>query len=411
MIGATARLFPAPGTLLFARRRADSPRSVDRRVLVNGIVRRATGSDKIRVGVVGLGHWSEYGHLPSLKLLPDYELTAVYSRSPEKAAALVARHGFRYAAASLHDLVSHPEVDLVLVLTPAFQHEEGIRAAIGAGKDVYCEWPLTPNTALSKALLALADKAGVRTIVGLQRRLNPGYRYVRDLLDQGEIGEIRSVRLHVSVEYFQRERPASLYYTIPEENFSSLLSIYGGHFLDALFTTLVGYPQSLSALTVNQFKEVTLRETGETLPHSNPDQVVLAGTFANGAVLTAHIEAGKRNNFGVQLDMTGSKGDLKISNTTSFGDAFNRIQIARGDGQPLTELAIPAQYEWLPPSERGASVLELANLYAAHARDVKTGSTLAPTFADAVRMHELMDRIVESDRTGRRIPLSFSTAG
>jgi predicted dehydrogenase len=89
-----------------------------------------------------------------------------------------ARHrskGYRYAASSLQELVSHPEVDLVLVLTPAFQHEEGIRAAIEAGKDVYCEWLLTPSTALCKELLELGDKVGVRTIVGLQRRLNPGY--------------------------------------------------------------------------------------------------------------------------------------------------------------------------------------------------------------------------------------------
>jgi predicted dehydrogenase len=378
---------------------------------LNSIATRATGSGKIRVGVIGLGHWSEYGHLPSLKLLPDYELTAVYSRSPEKAAALVERHGFKYAATSLQELVSHPEVDLVLVLTPAFQHEEGIRAAIKAGKDVYCEWPLTPSTALSNELLALADKAGVRTIVGLQRRLNPGYRHVRDLLEQGEIGEIRSVRLHVSVEYFQRERPASLYYTIPEENFSSLLSIYGGHFLDALFTTMVGYPQSLSALTVNQFQEVTLVETGETLPHTSADQVVLAGTFANGAVLTVHLEAGKRNNFGVQIDITGSKGDLKISNNTSFGDTYNRIEIARGDAQPLTEVTIPVEYEWVPQGKIGASVVELANLYAAHARDVKTGSTLAPTFADAIRMHELIEQIMESNRSGKRVQLSFTTPG
>ncbi|SAL34515.1 Gfo/Idh/MocA family protein [Caballeronia humi] len=360
---------------------------------------------KIRVGVIGLGHWSEYGHLPSLNLLPEYELTAVYSRSAQKAAALVERHGFRYAAASLEELVSHPEVDLVLVLTPAFQHEEGIRAAIAAGKDVYCEWPLTPSTALSKELLALAEKAGVRTIVGLQRRLNPGYCYLRDLLARGEIGEVRSVRLHVSVEYFQRERPASLYYTVPEENFSSLLSIYGGHFLDALFNTIVGFPESLSALTVNQFKEVTLIETGETLPHSSADQVVLAGTFANGAVLSVHLEAGKRNNHGVQLDITGSKGDLKLWNTTSFGDAPNRIEIARGDGQPLAPLDVPTDYDWLPPSDLGASVRELANLYAAHARDVREGTASAPTFADAIRMHELIGQIVESDRSGTRVAL------
>ena len=366
-------------------------------------------SDKIRVGVVGLGHWSEYGHLPSLQLLPEYELTAVYSRSAEKAASLVARHGFKYAASSLQELVSHPEVDLVLVLTPAFQHEEGIRAAIDAGKDVYCEWPLTPSTALSRELLELADKAGVRTIVGLQRRLNPGYRYVRDLLNRGEIGEVRSVRLHVSVERFKRERPASLYYTVPENNFSHLLSVFGGHFLDALFATIVGYPEILSALTVNQFKEITLVETGEVMPHSCPDQVVLSGTFKNDAVLVAHFEAGKRNNYGVQLDITGSKGDLKIWNPVSFGDAFNRIEVARGDDQPMTGLAIPLEYERLQMNELGASARELANLYSAYVSDVKSGSTLAPTFADAVRLHELIDQIVELNRTGQRTRLSFNT--
>jgi predicted dehydrogenase len=173
---------------------------------------------------------------------------------------------------------------------------------------------------------------------------------------------------------------------------------------------MVGFPQSLSALTANQFKEVTLIETGRALPHTSADQVVLAGTFAHGAVLTVHIKAGKRNNFGVQLDITGSKGDLKVSNTPSFGDAFNRIEIARGDDQPLTALAIPAEYESLPPSELGASVLEVANLCSAHARDAEIGSTLAATFADGVHMHEQMDQIVESDRTGQHVALSFSRA-
>ena len=93
-------------------------------------------------------------------------------------------------------------------------------------------------------------------------------------------------------------------------------------------------------------------------------------------MLSVHLEAGKRNNFGVQIDITGSKGDLKISNTTSFGDTFNRMEIARGDAQPLTALAVPGEYEWVPQGELGASVVQLANLYSAHARDVKTGSTL-----------------------------------
>ncbi|MFS2140064.1 Gfo/Idh/MocA family protein [Duganella sp. Dugasp56] len=361
-------------------------------------------SKKIRVGIVGVGNWAEYGHIPALKLLPQYEITAVFSRSQEKADAVAARHGIRHALNSLQALVRHPEVDLVLVLNPAPSHEEAIRAAIAAGKDVYSEWPLTPTTASSRQMLALAEQAGVRHIVGLQRRLGPDYRYVRDLLRDGYIGELRSVRLHISVEYFQKLRKASLYFTVPEENFSSLLSIYGGHFFDAIFTML-GHPDSINALTVNQFKEVTLIETGETLPHTLADQVVLSGTFANGAVLSAHIEAGKRNNYGMQLDLTGSEGDLKIWNSTSFGDAFNIIEGARGDDQPMKVLPVPELYNWLPKSELGGSQLELANLYAAYARDVADGTRLAPNYADALVMHDLMDKIEVSNRSGTRVAL------
>ena len=356
------------------------------------------------MGLVGVGTWAEYGHIPSLKLLPEFEIVAVYSRSQEKADAVAHRHGIKYALNSLQQLVQHPEVDFVIVLTPAPHHEEGIRAAIAAGKDVYCEWPLTPSKNLSQELMELAEKNGVRHIVGLQRRLGPDYRYVRDLLRDRYIGKLRSVRLHVSVEYFQKARKASLYYTIPEENFSSLLSIYGGHFFDAIFTML-GHPASVNALTINQFKEVTLIETGEVLPHTTADQVVLSGRFDNDAVLSVHIEAGKRNNYGMQLDLTGSTGDLRISNTTSFGHAFNVIEGARGDSQPMKVMPIPERYNWLPKSDLGGSQLELANLYAAYARDVKIGTRLAPSFADALVMHQLMEHIEESNRSGTRIAL------
>ncbi|NGZ85060.1 Gfo/Idh/MocA family oxidoreductase [Duganella sp. SAP-35] len=364
-----------------------------------------TGNAKIRVGIIGAGNWAEYGHIPSLKLLPDYELTAVFSRDDNKAKDLAQRHGFKYAVTSLKELVEHPEVDFVLVLTPAPQHEEGIRAAIAAGKDVYCEWPLTPKRALSAELMELAEEAGVRHIVGLQRRLGPDYRYVRQLLADGYIGDLRSVRLHISVEYFKQLRMAALYYTVPEANFSSLLSIYGGHFLDVLFTHF-GFPVTMNALTVNQFKEITIAETGVTQAHTSPDQVVLSGTFSNGAVLSVHLEAGKLNNYGLQLDLTGSKGDLKVYNSSSFGDTFNVIEGAQGEGQPLKVLRVPAEYNWLPATDMGGSAVELAHLYAAYARDVRERTALAPTFRDALKMHDVIEAIDASNRTGTRVTLT-----
>ena len=358
----------------------------------------------IRVGIVGAGTWAEYGHLPSLALLPEFEVTAVYSRSAEKAQAVAARHGIAHAVTSLQELVEHPEVDLVLVLNQAPQHEAAIRAAIAAGKDVYSEWPLTTSTAVSAELAALAEAAGVRHIVGLQRRLAPSYRYMADLLADGYIGALRSVRMHVSVDAFGARRMGYLAYTVPTENFSDLLPIFGGHFLDILFRHF-GFPRTLSALTANQITQVTIVDSGEVLPRTNPDQVLITGTFGNGAVLSVQLEAGKRNNFGVQIDLTGTEGDLRVTNATSFGPSANLLEGARGDAQPLQALPVPAAYNWLPESDLGGSVAELAHLYAAYARDVREGTQLAPTFRDAVRMHEVIDHIVASDRSGARVQL------
>ncbi|MNT39117.1 hypothetical protein D3C72_1753380 [compost metagenome] len=168
---------------------------------------------------------------------------------------------------------------------------------------------------------------------------------------------------------------------------------------------MLGHPQSISALTVNQFPEVTLIETGEVLKHTTADQVLVNGTFSNGAVLTVHIEAGKRSNHGIQLDLTGTQGDLKIWNTTSFGDQFNTIEAAQGDSQPMHTLTVPPRYNWLPENDLGGSQQELAHLYAAYANDVRDGTQVAPTMADALRMHELIDAIEISNRDGVRLKL------
>ncbi|WP_310700181.1 Gfo/Idh/MocA family oxidoreductase [Paraburkholderia sp. USG1] len=363
----------------------------------------------IRVGLIGVGNWAKHGHLRVLKLLHQYEITAVYSQRLSVSADIAREYGVKHVMQSVDDLVNHPDVDLVIVLTTAPQHADGVRAAIAAGKNVYCEWPLTHDVNISKELVDLAHAANVRHIVGLQRRLAPHNRYVHDLIQQGYIGKLRSVRIHVSMNYFQPSRSIALRWTVPPENFSSVIAIYAGHFLDMLFAS-TGWPNELSALVVNQFKEVTIIETGEKLPNSTPDQMVLTGRLADEAVLTVHIEGGKRNGSGVQIDITGTEGDLRITNRSAFGGAGDNYKVegARGDNLPLQVLPVPDAYNQLPPSELPSSVLELAELYAAYSNDVRDGTKTAPDFSDAVRMHELINAAVTSSETGRHIVLAAS---
>ncbi len=157
----------------------------------------STGN-KIRAGLVGIGNWGRYGHLPVLQLLPNFEIAAVSSRRKEAAKEMAREFGIPHALTDPNELIHHPEVDLVVVLPPAPHHAALVRAAMAAGKDVYCDWPLTTTRADTEDLRARAQRAGVRHVVGLQRRMGPSARYVRDLLAQGYVGKIRSVRMHVT---------------------------------------------------------------------------------------------------------------------------------------------------------------------------------------------------------------------
>jgi len=365
----------------------------------------------IRVGVVGIGNWARHGHLRVLRLLPQYRLSVIYSQRAEAAKTAATEYGFAHIAKTLDELVNHPEVDLVIVLTTAPQHAEAIRAAIDAGKDVYCEWPLTTKTETSEALTALAEQRGVRTLTGLQRRLAPHNRYLKDLIADGFVGKLRSARMHVSMNYFQADLPQVLRWTVPAENFSSMVAIYAGHFLDMLFEG-IGWPDAVSALAVNQFPTVTIIETGEKMAATNADQFILSATFPGGAVASIHFEGGKRNGAGVQIDITGTEGDLRITNTSAFGDIGDDYLIsgAHGDQLDLTRMPVPGKYQLaIADSSSNAptlpsAVFELAAIYDAFANDVTSGTHTAPTFADAIRMHKLIDTATRSALEGVRLP-------
>jgi predicted dehydrogenase len=365
-------------------------------------LREGSPLPKIRVGLLGIGNWAIRGHIPVLKLLPQYDLVAIQSSRKDHVDAIAKRFGIARSTTSITEVAEHPEIDLVAVLTAAPQHADAVQAVLAAGKDVYCEWPLTTNTKLAIELLELARNAGGHHVIGLQRRLAPTFRYLRDLLEQGYAGKVRSVRMHISMNYFQRRRSNALRWTIPPENFSNAISIYGGHFMDALFTA-TGWPGALAALLINQFNEITIEETGEAFSTTTPDQLLLTGLIAKNAVVSVHVESGKRNNAGVQIDVTGEDGDLLVRNSSAFGDIGDDyvIEGAQGEGSPLQRLPVPPSYNWVPPSNLPSSVIELANLYAAYAKDLSFGTHWAPTFSDGLRMHRLLDEAKSSSDAAR----------
>src|ERR1700742_3872052 len=97
----------------------------------------------LRVGVIGVGNWARHGHLRVLDLLPHYTLQAVFSQRKEAAEAAAREYRIARVASSVEELIDSADIDLVVVLNTAPQHAQTVRRVIEAGKDVYCEWPLT----------------------------------------------------------------------------------------------------------------------------------------------------------------------------------------------------------------------------------------------------------------------------
>ena len=349
--------------------------------------------DFIGVGIIGAGGWARYGHIPALRTLDRFRLVAVSSREQARADHLATELGVPHGFGDHTDLIAHPDVDLVVIPTPGPEHAHLVRAAIAGGKDVYSEWPLTTTTAESRELLQLAEEAGVRHVVGLQRRFAPSASYARDLVDQGYVGAIRGVHMSVGVDAFPPEMPEQYRWTIDEANFTHVLSIYGGHFFDLLFH-LVGWPERFTAITQNQFPATTITGTGEQVPTTSPHEVMVIGTLTAGGLFSVQLEGAQTHRTGLQIDITGTDGVLRISNPRAFQNKDdNAIAGMRGEDTTFIPLSIPAEYQTLAASDLDASSQDTAYLYAAYARDRDNGSTEASTFTDAVALHRIIDQI------------------
>jgi predicted dehydrogenase len=353
---------------------------------------------KIGVGIVGTGGWAKYGHIASLQTLEEFEIVAIGSRTQTTADAVAQEYSIPNAFSDELALINHPDVELVVVLTPALDHARLTRLVIAAGKDVYTEWPLSTTTAESQELLALAEAKGVRHVVGLQRRFGPSSRYLQDLMKQGYVGEMRSATMTVNVDAFGASMPEIHSWSFDIANFGNTLSVYGGHFGDVLFNA-VGFPSALTAIVRNQIPLITAPESGKTFPTTRPDAAMAIGTLENGAVFSVQIEGGQNHRTGLQIDITGTEGVLRVTNKRAFQNKDdNAIEGMRGDENDFAPLAVPVEYQPLGETGLDVSQQDVAYLYRAYAQDRADGTSTASSFADAIRQHKFIDRMFETSR-------------
>src|SRR5438128_8840819 len=245
------------------------------------------GDKRIRVGIIGANPdrgWAAQAHIPALKSLSDdFEITALSTSRRESADAASKLFGVPVAFDNHQDLVNRADVDVVAITVKVPYHLELATAALGAGKAVYCEWPLGNGLKEAQTLAALAKERGVLAVAGLQARSAPPVAYVHDLIEQGYVGEVLSTTLIGSgMGWGPTVEPFNAYLN-DKKNGATMLSIALGHAADALCHCL-GEARELSATMTLRRKTFTIPETGESKPMTAADQVCVSGLLDGGAV-------------------------------------------------------------------------------------------------------------------------------
>ncbi|MNP33258.1 hypothetical protein D3C76_1264840 [compost metagenome] len=182
-----------------------------------------------------------------------------------------------------------------------------------------------------------------------------------------------------------------------------MLTIVGGHNLDA-FTYMLGDFTELSAVTAQQFPEVELVDIHKVITKTTDDQILITGKLTNGVAANVHIQGGVKHQTGLTLEIFGDKGTIVLSAPASIQFGSHQLRGAGPTDQELHELTIPASYYWVPDSLKNDAgfVLNIAQAYHKFARDIQEGTSLTPNFADAVKLHQLLDAVEKAAQTGER---------
>ena len=364
-------------------------------------------ADKIRLGFVGANvnsNWSVQSHYPALLAHPDVELTAVCTSRPESAEEARLAFGATLAFHDFREMVLSPEIDAVAVVVRVPLHYEPTKAAIEAGKHVFTEWPLGRTTAEAEELADLARAKGVQTAVGLQSRVSPALLYIKELIDEGYVGEVLSCQV-TTMRDGALERPSSRNWNLDASQGANTMTIANGHVIDALRMVLGDFKR-VACMVTTQVQKIYETDTQQYVEVTSPDNVRVSGQLERGAAASVHVGAVPWAGSGFRMEIYGREGTLITTGSVSSqrGEML-RIQGAQRSHE-LKDLTIPGRFVYVPDDYPRRHPFNVGQIYALFAKAIRTGQIGLPTFDTAVELHRFIDMIKRASDTGQELPVS-----
>jgi predicted dehydrogenase len=180
---------------------------------------------QIRVGVIGCGYWGPKV-IRNFHELPETSVEMVSDLDTNRLDQIQRTFPSIRVTTDYHDILRSPDVDAVVVATPVSTHFTIARDALLSGKHVLVEKPLTNRAEDAEELVALARSRDLRLMVGHVFEYSPAVRMLRDIVQQGELGEIYYFDLvRATLGLFQRD--INVIWDLAPHDFSILRYVLG----------------------------------------------------------------------------------------------------------------------------------------------------------------------------------------
>ena len=281
--------------------------------------------DKVRIGIIGMGNMGQFHAKDILEgKVARGELTAVGSTSPKKLAEFEEKGIKVYGSGE--EMIDSGNIDALLIATPHYQHTSLGIAALDAGLHIMVEKPISAHKADAERLIAKAEVHADQVFAGMfQLRVEPRYQKIREIVQNGELGELMRV-LWIMTDWFRSEiyfQSGGWRATWKGEGGGVLLN-QCLHQLDAM-QWITGMPNRVSShVGIGKWHDIEVE-----------DDVTCYMDFPNGATgafITSSGETPGSNRF----EIAGTKGRLILEN----------------EKLTLTRNAVPSD-EWCKTSKIG----------------------------------------------------------
>ena len=267
----------------------------------------------IRVGVIGMGMIGRV-HLDALRRIPGVVVTALCDSSEEKLQTLQAAFGIKHVCTDWQELVNLPDVDAIHNCTPNHMHHQVNEAALRAGKMVFSEKPLGINPQETGEIARLAQETGLPAGVNFCYRYYPMVQWMKQLISQGEIGEVRAVHGHYLQDWLMFAEDFD--WRVDSSIGGSLraLADIGSHWLDlAEYVTGLKVERVFGDVaTIHPQRKNT--STGALVDVDTDDWATALLQFSGsvkGNFTVSQISGGHKNDF--HIEVVGSKASLRWS--------------------------------------------------------------------------------------------------